>query len=146
MSGTKVVILLLGFTVLFGITLYYFQVFAFYEKVNSVTQIKVLNRAVEVTNYTGIDSSTSGLKLRGCFKADPKDFSGLTLASNPTPLSAPFWFECFDNVKLQRDLNKGLLKGFMAKENEKDGIDRIVAIYPNGDGFQWRQLNAKFVD
>ena len=29
---------------------------------------------------------------------------------------------------------------------EKDGIDRVVAVYPDGNAFQWRQLNSKFLD
>ena len=35
---------------------------------------------------------------------------------------------------------------FLVSENEKDGIDRVVAVYPDGNAFQWRQLNSKFLD
>ena len=146
MSGRIVVSLLMGFTIFFGITLFYFQVFAFYEKVRNLSSIEVSGLIIPVKNYIGIDSETSGLKLRGCFRTDPKLFETLPKLENSTPLSAPFWFECFDNQKLQEDIDKGLLIVFMAKENEKDGIDRVIGIYPDGIGYQWRQLNAKYVD
>ena len=146
MSGKIVVFFLMGFTIFFGSTLYYFQVFAFYEKVKNLSQIEVAGVMVPVNDYTGIDSETSGLKLRGCFTTDPRLFDKLPKLLDSTPLSAPFWFDCFDNQKLQEDIDGGNLDVFMAEENEKDGIDRVIAIYPNGIGFQWRQLNAKYMD
>ena len=146
MSGKVLVLLLLIFTVLFAVTLYYFQVFAYYKTVDSVNSIKIKERTVSVEEYVGIDSNTSGLKLRGCFQVDPTDFENFPIFESARPLSAPFWFRCFDSKELQLALDKGSAKAFLAMENEKDGIDRIVAIYPNGDGFQWRQLNSKYVD
>jgi len=106
----------------------------------------VQEKEVPIKNYMGIDSKTSGLKLRGCFVADPKTFNQLIIYEKGTPLSAPFWFRCFNSDEIQVDLNVGKAKAFVAEENEKDGIDRIVAIYPNGSGFQWRQLNSKYLD
>ena len=146
MSGKIVVYLLISFTILFGILLYYFQVFAFYKKVENLSHIEAAGIVIPVNGYIGIDSETSGLKLRGCFTANPELFETLPKLLKSTPLSAPFWFDCFDNQKLQEDIDGGSLDVFMAKENEKDGIDRVVAIYPNGEGFQWRQLNAKYAD
>ena len=146
MNGKLLVISLLAFTVLFSIALYYFQVFAFYKKSDGLSNIKVFARSVPVHNYRGIDSLTSGLKLRGCFTVDPNEFTGLPTLVRATPLSAPFWFDCFDNVKIQKAINTGEAKAFLVSENEKDGIDRVVAVYPNGKAFQWRQLNSKFLD
>ena len=146
MNGKFVVISLLVFTFSFSIILYYFQVFAFYSRADGLGSIKVLDRDVEVQNYRGIDSVTSGLKLRGCFSVDPQEFSDLPILAKATPLSAPFWFGCFDHVKLQLEINEGYAKAFLVSENEKDGIDRVVAVYPNGNAFQWRQLNSKFLD
>ncbi len=146
MSGKSAVILLVLFTIGFSIALYYFQVFAFYTKVDGLTSIKVLNRTVLVQNYEGIDSNSSGLKLRGCFKVDPEAFSELPRLTKATPLSAPFWFDCFNHIKIQEAIDLGKAKAILAAENEKDGIDRVVAIYANGDAFQWRQLNEKFLD
>ena len=146
MNGKLLVISLLAFTILFSIALYYFQVFAFYKKSDGLLSIKVFERSVPVQNYKGIDSVASGLKLRGCFTVDPNEFSKLPVLLRATPLSAPFWFDCFDNVKIQEAINIGEAKAFLVAENEKDGIDRVVAVYPNGKAFQWRQLNSKFLD
>ena len=93
MNGKLFVILLLVFTIGFAVALYYFQVFAFYRNINGLTSVKVLNRFIPIRDYVGIDSDTSGLKLRSCFKVDPKEFSELPLLKKATPLSAPFWFK-----------------------------------------------------
>ena len=146
MNGRILVISLLTFTILFSIVLYYFQVFAFYKKSDGLSHIKVFEKSVPVQNYQGIDSLASGLKLRGCFMVDPNAFATLPILMSATPLSAPFWFDCFDNVEIQKAINSGQAKAFLVAENEKDGIDRVVAVYPSGKAFQWRQLNSKFLD
>ena len=146
MSGKVVVISLIAFTAVFSIFLYYFQVFAFYNKSDGLASIKVLERNVSVKNYRGIDSETSGLKLRGCFVVDPDEFLKLPILIKATPLSAPFWFKCFDHIKIQLAIEKGDAKAFLVSENEKDGIDRVIAVYSDGTAFQWRQLNSKFLD
>ena len=146
MSGKLFVSLLLIFTLCFSAILYYFQVYAFYLRADGLKSITVLDKNVKVQNYKGIDSVTSGLKLRGCFSVDPEEFSELSTIAKATPLSAPFWFGCFDHIKIQLEINKGFAKAFLVAENEKDGIDRVVAVYPDGSAFQWRQLNSKFLD
>ena len=92
------------FCFLFGLTLFYFQVFAFYSKVSDLDYIKFEGLPIPVSNYRGIDSDTSALKLRGCFNVDPNLFLTKPLAANPTPLAAPFWFECFDYEYLSNEL------------------------------------------
>tara|TARA_A100001011_G_C13782940_1_gene623897 strand:- start:84 stop:524 length:441 start_codon:yes stop_codon:yes gene_type:complete len=146
MTGKFFVISLLIFTIGFSIALYYFQVFAFYTMANGLTSIEVFGRLVTVQNYRGIDSVTSGLKLRGCFSVDIDEFSQFQELEKATPLAAPFWFSCFDHKNIQEAIDSGNAKAFLVSENEKDGIDRVVAIYPNGNAFQWRQLNSKFLD
>ena len=146
MNGKVFVIALMIFTVGFSIILYYFQVYAFYNRADGLVSIKILDKDVKVQNYIGIDSVTSGLKLRGCFSIDPVEFSKLPTLAKATPLSAPFWFGCFDHIKIQSEIDNGYAKAFLVSENEKDGIDRVVAVYPNGNAFQWRQLNSKFLD
>ena len=146
MNGKLFVILLLVFTIGFAVALYYFQVFAFYYKSDGLKSISVLDRNISVQNYRGIDSATSGLKLRGCFKVEPKEFTKIPRLLNATPLSAPSWFTCFDHVKIQKAIDAGSAKAYLVSENEKDGIDRVVAVYPDGTAFQWRQLNSKFLD
>jgi hypothetical protein len=146
MNGKFFVISMIIFTISFSIILYYFQVYAFYDRDDGLASIKVLGKNIEVDNYKGIDSVTSGLKLRGCFSVDPAELLHAPGITKATPLSAPFWFTCFDHVKIQIDIDKGYAKAFLVSENEKDGIDRVIAIYPDGNAFQWRQLNSRYLD
>ena len=134
------------FVVIFGVGLYYALVYAYYEKVDDITEITVQERMITVTDYEGIDATSSGLKLRGCFTVTPADFEGLAQDVNAIPLSAPAWFECYNVGKLQTDLDAGRAVAYLAAENEKDGIDRLVAVYPDGRAYQWRQLNEKYQD
>ncbi len=144
MSG-KIFVLSLGFfTFVFGCCLYYFQVFAYYEESEPLSHLMVGTRKIPVENYRGIDSRSSGLKLRGCFKVNPKDFIGLPSPKKATPLSAPFWFRCFDHEVLQNAIDTKKASVYLLAENEKDGIDRVIAVFESGAAFQWRQLNSKY--
>ena len=146
MSGKVFSVSLIVFCLIFGITLFYFQLFAYYVKVDNLSYIKVNDELIPVQNYQGIDSASSALKLRGCFTVDPNVFEKEPIAAMPTPLAAPFWFRCFDHEFLHDQIEKGNSKVYLAKENEYDGIDRLVAVFKNGTAFQWRQLNPKFAD
>ena len=133
-----------AFAVIFGAGLYYAMVYAYYEKVEGITEITVQGKTIAVSNYEGIDATSSGLKLRGCFTVNPADFEMLDVAANPVPLSAPKWFKCYDVGEIQQDLDAGMSVAYLAAENENDGIDRFIAVYPDGRAFQWRQLNEKY--
>ena len=143
-SGKRLVRIFLVFGLFFGAGLFYTQNFAFYDRVEGLTQITVQGRAVPVSDYTGIDASSSGLKRRGCFRADPAAFEGLDQATNPVPLTPPFWFDCFDTAQIAEDIAAGRATAYLAAVEELDGIDRLVAVYPDGRAYEWRQLNDKF--
>ncbi|MBL4871922.1 MAG: histidine kinase [Rhodobacteraceae bacterium] len=132
------------FAAIFGGYLYYSQVYAYYEEVTGVTEIMVQDRSIAVGSYEGIDATSSGLKLRGCFTVDLADFEGLAVSDKATPLSAPSWFDCFDIAAIHEDIKAGQVVAYRAAENEKDGIDRFVAVYPDGRAYQWRQLNVLY--
>ena len=68
-----------AFAVIFGAGLYYAMVYAYYEKVEGITEITVQGQTIAVSNYEGIDATSSGLKLRGCFTVNPADFEMLKL-------------------------------------------------------------------
>jgi hypothetical protein len=57
------------------------------------------------------------------------------------PLVAPGWFDCFDADEIGAALSEGTAMAFMGTENQSYGIDRIVAILPDGRGFAWHQIN-----
>lgn len=154
MSGRTLGLGIILFTIFFAVGLIYTQFFAFYERVSGVREIMVAGQAVPVHDYDGIDASSSGLKMRACFRTgrderddlDPVSLMALPSPENATPLNPPFWFDCFDAAELTEDLAEGRAFAVLAEENEFDGIDRIVAFYPSGRGYMWRQLNAKFQD
>ena len=64
----------------------------------------------------------------------------------PTPLIGPSWFDCFDAGTLTEDLEGGAAAAFLGQRNIKPGVDRVVAVYPDGRGFAWNQLNGSIGD
>ena len=155
MNGKWLMIGILAFTAVFTAGLVYSQLFGFYDEIDDVTQIDLAGQTLPVHDYQGIDAASSGLKLRACFRLgkdatdttmDPVELMLLPKPATPTPLNPPFWFDCFDAAQLTDDLASGQAFSVLAQENELDGIDRIVAFYPSGRGYMWRQLNEKYQD
>jgi len=58
------------------------------------------------------------------------------------PRVAPGWFDCFDAAQIGADIENGDAIAFLGVENVQYGIDRIVAVYPDGRAFAWHQINA----
>ncbi len=141
MSGRWLISGLLGFAVLFGIALWWFQTRAYYvrETVEGPRAVLIAGREVPAAGYDGIDASTSPLKLRGCFRlAAPLDGPP---ADKPEPPVSPGWFDCFDAESLDADLKTGAAAAVLAEFNAPYGFDRVVAAYPDGRAFEWRQIN-----
>lgn len=147
---------LAGFLVLSGlvagIAMYYLQVYAYYDEVSADGQSDVqltslVSGAPEPILYDGfraIDSDSSPIRYRACF-ATTQSLAQLTetfvIYDTAEPLNAPGWFDCFDATALGRDLEAGTALAFLGTENVKYGIDRVVAVYPDGRGFVWHQIN-----
>ena len=146
MSGRKLVLAFAAFLAVFAAALVWAQVFAYYERQEGVGALTIAGEAVSVAGYAGIDAATSPLKLRGCLRIDPAAVAGLDPAADATPLNAPFWFRCFSARALTRDLAAGAAKAYRIARNEPEGFDLMLAVYPDGRGFVWRQLNAKLED
>lgn len=142
MSGRIVGIGLLAFALVFGAALVWFQVFAFYERQHGVGALTIGGQVVPVADYDGIDAATSPLKLRGCFRIDPAAVAGLAPVTDATPLTPPFWFRCFDAGALTGDLAAGRARAYRIGVNEPAGFDLMLAVYPDGRGYLWRQLNG----
>ena len=134
---------LIAVAVVFGAALWYFQTYAFYETVTR-DSIEVAGKTVPVTDYLGIDASSSPLKRRGCFLTSGPMPGPVTV--DAIPLTAPDWFDCFDARSLTRDIASGAAVVHVAAVDEFDGVDRLIAVYPDGRAYEWRQLNAKFRD
>lgn len=139
MSGRVFIFLFMGFTLIFAVGLWYFQTRGYLEEVTGVETVSIDGVAHPVSEYVGIDANTSPLRMRGCFRI-ASDVPG-PVEPNPTPLTTAGWFDCFDVETLTADLESGAARAVRAAFNQPDGFDRIIAIYPDGRAFQWRQMN-----
>ena len=144
MKGRTLMIALLAFTALFAVALVWFQLFAFYERSSGIGALTVAGATVPIADYEGIDATTSPLKLRGCFRADPAAFAAATPAPEAVPLTAPFWFRCFDARAIATDLDAGRATAYALETDRPPGFDLLVAVYPDGRGYLWRQLNERY--
>jgi hypothetical protein len=133
-----------------GIAMYYLQVHAFYDRVTAdeiaLTPIGGGDpQPVAVDGFQGIDSASSPIRFRACFSL-PLSLSVLTetyeIHEAPEPLNAPDWFSCFDATAIGAALESGEAVAFTGQRDIRHGVDRIVAVFPDGRAFAWHQLNA----
>ena len=138
-----------------GIAMYWLQVYAFYEPVSftpgtEITLVPIegaVPEAIVVENIEGIDADSSPLRFRACFTT-PLTQATLTetyqLYDRPTPLTAPGWFDCFDADAIGEALERGEALAFLSQANIARGVDRVVAVFPDGRAFAWHQLNDTY--
>ena len=137
MSGRLLAGGLVLFALLFGVALWWFQTYGFYQE-TARSEVMIAGAAIPVAEYRGIDADTSPLKLRSCFRAERIEGPA---PEGPDPLVAPGWFDCFDAETLAKDIEAGAARAILAEFNAPYGFDRIVAQYPDGRAYQWRQIN-----
>ena len=141
---------------IFGAVVYYTQEYAFYDEVAeadaAVTLTNIATGAPEpilTEGFQGIDGSSSPIRYRACFTAR-MSFAALTETYVPyesaTPLIAPTWFDCFDANAIGAALEAGEAFAFLGQKDIHDGVDRVVAIFPDGRAFAWNQLNEKYAE
>ena len=134
-----------------GAALYYLQVYAYYEDVSdqieSVQLTSIATGEAEgilSDNIQAINSDSSPIRFRACFD------TGLSLAlmtetyeiyDDAEPRVAPGWFDCFDAERIGTDLADGQAVAFLGQTNIEYGIDRVVAVYPDGRAYAWHQIN-----
>lgn len=130
----------------FGIGMWYSQVYAYYEEVTGITEVTVGGEPFNVSDYVGINAPTSPLKMRGCFTFEnPKGaIVAGQRATDATPLKPPHWFDCFDPEQITADIDAGEAIPIMAGKDEGDGADLYMAIYTDGRAYRWRQPNDKY--
>lgn len=134
----------LAFTAVFGVALWWAQTHFWYERVEGLGALTVAGVSTPVEDYQGVDASSSPLKLRGCFQADPAAFARAEPAPDATPLTGPGWFDCYDAGVLTEDLAAGRARAYALTRDDPDGFDLMAAIYPDGRGYLWRQLGAQY--
>ena len=141
MSGRALVLSLLLLAAVFGGALWYAQVHAFYEETEAES-VTIAGRTYAAGDWQGIDAASSPLKLRACFRLE--ETPDAPIAEEPTPLVAPAWFECFDAEAIGRALEAGEATAYLAASEEAEGVHRIVARFPDGRAFMWRQLDERY--
>jgi hypothetical protein len=145
-KGRVLVIAIVGSALLAGVAMYYLQVHAYYRELPAQTQVTMtrtdgMEVQMEVTDFRGIDADSSPIRYRACFTAAsvPAD---LTPYEGAEPLTTPGWFDCYDAPALGAALAEGTARAFLGQSNITWGIDRIVALMPDGRGYSWHQINA----
>ncbi|MDO5614373.1 MAG: DUF6446 family protein [Paracoccus sp. (in: a-proteobacteria)] len=147
-AGKIAVIMLLGAAVLTGALVYYMQMFGYYDEVDQTlgTESLVVTttdgnlQPLSVSDFHGIDKDSSPLGWRACFTLDAAPANAQPYP-NPTPLVGPNWFRCYSARGITGDLESGAVRAVLSQHNIRTGIDRVIAIYPDGRAFGWHQLN-----
>jgi hypothetical protein len=65
-------------------------------------------------------------------------------APDAAPLNAPFWFRCFDARAIGEDLEAGRAEAVALARDEPEGFDLMLAVYPDGRAYLWRQLGERY--
>ena len=151
MNGRIIAIFLVTAGLIAGAAMYWLQVYAFYEEVRlssdggdvvmRTTKADGTVEDIQVSDFRAIDADSSPIRFRACFLTTANQ-NGLALYAKAEPLVAPGWFDCFDAAAIGADLAAGRAVAVLGEENITYGIDRVLALYPDGRAFAWHQINA----
>jgi len=136
-----------------GAAVYYAQVYGYYQTVEAnapAAEIRLTEiesgqpQPIAAEAFEGIDADSSPLRFRGCFHT-PLSLALLTetftVYDKATPLNGPGWFSCYDAAQIGADLETGKAVAFLSEHDIHPGVDRVVAVYPDGRAYVWQQLN-----
>ncbi len=155
MNGRILVIAFALGTLVFAAALWYSQVYAWYSDISATTRPGMVRldtgrrEEIPARDLRAIEKSTSPLGFRACFAvgADPAALARTYLPyPDPTPLTAPGWFDCFDAAAIGQALESGAATAFLDRREIRDGIDRVIALFPDGRAYGWQQLNEKYAE
>lgn len=151
MRGRTVGIVLILSGLAAGAGMYWAQVYAFYEPVEAQVEdvqltalVSGVGEPVPHENFKGIDANSSPLRYRACYDialslaALTEEFVAYT---DPVPLEAPGWFDCYDADEVGGALESGEALAFLGEANVTYGIDRVVAVFRDGRARAWHQIN-----
>ncbi|MBU3032068.1 DUF6446 family protein [Paracoccus marinaquae] len=148
-QGKIAVSFLILSAVLTALAVYYLQVYGYYEEIDELAGAESLllttqdgsTRPIRIGDFKGIDADSSPLRYRACFTVDPAALADARPYPGPTPLIGPNWFQCYSAKGVGRDLESGAAEAFLSQAEIRPGVDRVIAVYPDGRGFAWHQLN-----
>ncbi|WP_126975813.1 DUF6446 family protein [Frigidibacter oleivorans] len=96
------------------------------------------------TEFEGIEGDSSPLRYRACFRTS-QSLAMLTetyqVYDAPTPTIAPAWFDCFDAEAIGTALESGEAVAFLSQKDIRPGVDRVIAVFPDGRAYAWHQIN-----
>jgi len=133
-----------------GVSLYYLQVYAFYEPVPDggapvvLTRLDGMEEPVPVTGFEGIDADSSPIRYRACFivtMSAAMMTETFEIYEHAEPLTAPGWFDCFDAAAIGAALESGAATAFLGQKDIEYGIDRVIAVFGDGRAYAWNQIN-----
>jgi hypothetical protein len=143
--GKFLAALLVGCAIASGVGVWYLQVYAYYDELEPQIGYQVAHpdgtARLSIADFRGIDSDSSPLRYRACFTV-VGDQPEMVEYPNATPLIAPGWFDCFDADAIGADIEAGTARGVLVEANTPYGIDRVMALYPDGRAYVWPQFNA----
>lgn len=147
MKGKYLVIGLVGSALIAGAAMWYLQVYAFYKTLPETTPLRVTTETgvqpLSLSAFQGIDATSSPLRFRACATlAEPTELATAVPADKPDPLTAPGWFDCFDAEAIGGALKRGEARAFLSQREIARGVDRIIAVFPDGRAYAWHQLNG----
>lgn len=98
---------------------------------------------LRTTAFEAIDAGSSPIRFRACFQVsdagEVPDRAASPAAA--TPLLAPRWFGCFDAEAIAGALARGEATAVLGTRDIRFGVDRVIALFPDGRGFAWHQIN-----
>jgi hypothetical protein len=152
MTGKIVGVFIVLAALVGGAAIYWLQVYGFYEpvEVSGSTDVELTllvtgePEPILYEDFTAIDAESSPIRYRACFTTNLSEAlltQTYEMVEHAEPRNAPEWFDCFDAKEIGRALEKGEALAFMGTENVIYGIDRLVAILPDGRGFVWHEIN-----
>lgn len=152
MTGKIVGAFIVATAVIAGLAIYYLQVYAYYDEVSAsgsddvqlTTIVGEMPESIVYDAFEAIDSDSSPIRYRACFRTDLSHamLSETYVAyDHAEPLVAPGWFDCFDAKAIGAAIERGEALAFLGQSNIQYGVDRVVAILPDGRGYAWHQIN-----
>ncbi|MEM6941591.1 MAG: DUF6446 family protein [Pseudomonadota bacterium] len=149
MSGKILGIIIVLSAIVAGASLYYLQIYGFYEAVaeEEVTLVSLNTDQPEpiiLDSFQAIDAESSPIRYRACFTTSSSLAflsENYVLIDEAVPRNAPGWFDCFDAAAIGAEIAAGTAVTFLGGKNVHFGVDRIVAITENGRGYVWHELN-----
>ncbi len=147
--GKAVGILIVLTALLGGAVLYYLQVYAFYTQLPpaAVADLRVTladgsEAPVTASDFKGIDADSSPIRYRACFTPEGlPPVADLTPYPAADPLNAPMWFTCYSARAIGKALEAGQARAVLGQRDVHYGIDRVIALMPDGRAYAWHQIN-----